>query len=48
VGAFVGGAMGGLFLKFGITYMLLTNLFFSVIWLAFIYGWLSGVKLESS
>ncbi len=47
VGAFLGGAMGGLFLKFGTTYMLVTNLFLSVIWLILVYGWLSGMKVES-
>ena len=47
VGAFVGGAMGGLFLKLGTTYMLITNLFISLIWLLIIYLWLSGVRLQS-
>ena len=47
VGAFVGGAMGGLFLKLGTTYMLITNLFISLIWLLIIHLWLSGVRLQS-
>ena len=47
VGAFVGGAMGGLFLKLGITYMLITNLLLSLLWLLMVYVWLSGVRLQS-
>ena len=47
VGAFAGGAVGGLFLKLGTTYMLLTNFFLSLIWLFLVYLWLSGIRLQS-
>ncbi len=47
VGAFAGGAVGGLFLKLGTTYMLLTNFSLSLIWLFLVYLWLSGIRLQS-
>lgn len=44
VGAFVGGAMGGLSLKFGTTFMLVVNLSLSALWLLLLYPWLSRLK----
>ncbi len=46
IGAFAGGAMGGVFLKLGTTYMLATNLLLSLVWVFLLYGWLSGVELK--
>jgi len=47
IGAFVGGAAGGLFLKFGVTYMLLSNLLLSVLWFLLIAPWISTVRFKS-
>ncbi len=46
IGAFTGGAMGGVFLKLGTFYMLITNFSLSLLWLALILPWLSSLKGE--
>ncbi len=46
IGAFIGGAMGGLYLKFGTNYMLVVNLILSLIWLLLIASWISKVGME--
>ncbi len=46
VGAFLGGAFGGLFLKLGTTYMLITNLILTAVWLFLIVPWLSAIKIK--
>ncbi len=42
VGAFVGGALGGLFLKLGVAYMLASNFILSLLWLLSAYVFLPG------
>ncbi len=46
IGAFLGGAAGGLFLKFGVTYMLITNLLLSILWFLLIAPWISTVRFK--
>jgi len=48
IGAFLGGAVGGLFLKFGVSYMLVTNLLLSLGWLFLVAPWISTVKPRRS
>jgi len=44
IGAFFGGAMGGMFLKLGITYMLVFNFILSLLWLVFVFPWVLSVR----
>ena len=44
IGAFLGGALGGVFLKFGVVYMLAFNLLVSVLWLALVARWFLSVE----
>ncbi len=43
IGAFVGGALGGIFLKLGIVYMLISNLILSLLWLLSAYIFLPRI-----
>ncbi|AAC07232.1 MFS transporter [Aquifex aeolicus] len=45
-GAFIGGFLGGLFLKLGAVYMLLTNLLLSLVWLLGIGIWIKNVEIK--
>jgi len=45
-GAFIGGFLGGIFLKLGAVYMLITNLVLSIIWLLGIGVWIKGVEIK--
>ncbi|NPA33017.1 MAG: MFS transporter, partial [Aquificae bacterium] len=45
-GAFLGGVLGGVFLKAGVPYMLITNFVLSLVWLAGVAYWIKGVKVE--
>ena len=45
IGAFLDGILGGIFLKYGINYMIVFNAFVSLIWLIFIFNWLRKVEI---
>ena len=45
-GAFLGGLLGGIFLKKGITALYIFNLVISLIWLFGVYSWLKGVEIK--
>jgi len=47
IGAFLGGAMGGVFLRTGTTYMLLTGFILSLIWFVLTAGWILKIDLKS-
>ncbi len=44
IGAFFGGALGGVFLKFGTVYMLGFNLLLSILWLLTVSPWILSVR----
>jgi len=46
IGAFLGGALGGVFLKFGVVYMLLFNLGVSVLWFFLVARWSLSVSKQ--
>ncbi len=45
IGAFVGGALGGIFLKAGVSYLFVAGLVLSLIWFTMTYLWLKGQTL---
>lgn len=46
VGAFIGGAMGGIFLRTGTTYMLLTGFALTLIWFFLTASWILRINLK--
>lgn len=45
-GAFLGGLLGGIFLKLGITALFIFNFVISLLWLFGVYSWLKGVEIK--
>jgi MFS family permease len=44
IGAFTGGALGGVFLKLGTNYMLILNAFLTLLWFLLLLPWISSVR----
>ncbi|RUM32464.1 MAG: MFS transporter [Aquifex sp.] len=45
-GAFIGGFLGGVFLKLSVVYMLITNLVLSLLWISSIAIWIKNVEIR--
>ncbi|GAB6066621.1 MFS transporter [Aquifex pyrophilus] len=46
MGAFLGGILGGIFLKLGKDYLLITDFLISLLWFIFVALWIKGVEIK--
>ena len=46
IGAFLGGVLGGIFLKLGKDYLITVDLLISILWFIFIALWIKGVEIK--